>query len=72
MNSEDQFFVWCWKLITVMICTLIVSVTSCVSYQSNLVRDMVTHGADPIKSACAISSSTSSQGCLVSIMKGTP
>jgi hypothetical protein len=53
MNSDDQFWVFCWKCLTIILCVTIVSITSCTAFQAHTIHEMVRAGTSPIEAACA-------------------
>ena len=46
-----------WKLLAIVACAAILGTSSCVMYESYLVKEAIISGADPIKTRCAFTGS---------------
>ena len=69
--NENQFWASIWKGIFAVIMVLAASVGGCTAYESSLVRDMVSKGADPLTARCGISPGNTSIMCNVIAAKVT-
>lgn len=52
--NENEFWITVYKLIALVVCTLILIVGGCSIHQQAMVVELVKTGADPIKANCGI------------------
>lgn len=68
---SDRFWLGIWSLITIVVCTAVISMNVYYSRKTELISEMVALGADPIRVACALDSDmhTSSPVCILALAK---
>lgn len=52
--EDNKLFGLVWKLVALVLCTIIVSLASCSAYQAKRVADAIEGGSDPLDARCAI------------------
>ncbi len=58
--NENEFWLGVWKLVTVAIMVLTLSISSCSIVKHRTVAELVKNGANPIDAYCAINTGDSS------------
>lgn len=70
MDSDGKFWFGIWSLATVFTVVLILSVVYTMAGKREVMRDMVSKGADPMKVACALSMHDDKTICIIDGVKG--
>lgn len=70
MDSDGKFWFGIWSLATVFTVVLILSVVYTMAGKREVMRDMVSKGADPMKVACALSMHDDKTICVIDGVKG--
>lgn len=65
MNEEGKFWASCWAICGATVVGLAVSIGGCTAYGTYAVKEMTAHGADPMRSACAVSSQSDTKACAI-------
>ena len=64
MSMEENLY-RIWKLVAITTCINVLSMSGCTMHQSFVIQQMVAGGADPMRSACAISDNSNHDKCLI-------
>jgi len=54
MNDDQNFWYSIWKLVSITVCVLIVSISGCTANDRRVVAEMVKNGADPVIASCSL------------------
>lgn len=58
MDQEQTFWLRIWQTIAVLCGVVVLTMTGCTSYESKLVADAISAGANPIDARCGIGGMT--------------
>ena len=70
MNSEGKFWFGIWALVLAFVLALMFSIVYTMAGKREVMRDMVSKGADPMRVSCALSMHEDKTICVVDGVKG--
>jgi hypothetical protein len=53
--DDSEFFLTIWKLLALVLITIVLSISGCVSFQNYQISKAIEHGVDPMNASCAFS-----------------
>ena len=51
--SDEEFFLTIWKLAAIVLISIVLSVSGCISYTNSRISNAIENGVDPLKASCA-------------------
>ena len=63
--GDDEFFLTIWKLAAIVIISIVLTVSGCVSYTNSRISTAIENGVDPLKASCAFNNDGKSMCTIV-------
>jgi hypothetical protein len=56
MDGDQELFALFWKCATLVICTIAITIGSCIAYQSNIQSEVIAKSTNPALTSCSFAS----------------